>query len=106
MLNKIFKYFKNLGTKPQKEEVVDTVAITEICATVTSPNKSELNQVTVKTTDMNDLESEVPVKKKRTYNKRTTKPAEKPKEPAPKKIEKNGTKKRTNRKPPKKDSSL
>lgn len=111
MFNKIFQYFKKLGTKEQKnvdsiEELIDIVLTPETGSTVTFPNKSELNQVTVKTSSIDGLGTEAPVKKKRTYKKKTTKPAEKPKEPAPKKTEKNATKKRTNRKPPKKDSSL
>lgn len=111
MFNKIFEYFKKLGTKEQKdvdsiEELIDIVLTPETGSTITFPNKSELNQVTVKTTPINDLSTEVPVKKKRTYKKKTTKPTEKPKESVPKKTEKNATKKRTNRKPPKKDSPL
>jgi hypothetical protein len=111
MFNKLFKYFQKLVAKPQKnvdtmEDFVDVIVTPEVGDFLTFPNKSELNQVTVKTTDINDLELEVPVKKKRTYTKKTTKPAEKTKEPAPKKTEKNATKKRTNRKPPKKDSTL
>jgi hypothetical protein len=111
MFNKLFEYFKKLVTKPQKnvdtmEDFVDVIITPEVGSFLTFPNKSELNQVTVKTTDINDLKSEAPVKKKRTYKKKTTKPAEKAKEPAPKKTEKNATKKRTNRKPPKKDSTL
>jgi len=134
MLNKIFKYLTDLGVKikliknPKPIEVKVTIQqsiiddlknlhnvdaeaeLTNVIRNeVNNQTKNELNQITVKMNILNDVkstETTQPVKKKRTYTKKATKPAEKPKEPAPKKIKKNGVKKRTNRKPPKKDSPL
>jgi hypothetical protein len=134
MSNNIFKYLTNLGVKlkliknPKPIEVKVTIQqstiddlknlhnvdaeaeLTEVIKNeIGGQTKNELNQITVKMAILNDItptEVTQPVKKKRTYKKKTNKPADKPKESAPKKIEKNVSTKTTNRKPPKKDTPV
>ena len=134
MSNNFLQYLKKLGVKlkvikDQKpievkvtinQSTVDDIKklhnidvqeeLTNVIENEMKQNKSELNQITVKMTVLDDLATTgttEPIKKKRTYNKKPKNNSAEPKKPAPiKKNEKNGTTKRTNRKPPKKNSSI
>lgn len=124
MSNKFISYLRNLGVKLKlikdvkqvevkvelRQSDVDTIReyhninIEEEVAEMMDDhfNKSELNQISVKTNVVDDIKQTPAIKVKRKYTKR----ADKTKKPKTKKTEKDVNKKTRNRKPGKKDSSV